>query len=84
MMGILKKMLIAGAGAAASYYATKWVAQLLEEKPLDQRLADLQKMAEVYTTAAKDAGTDAVEKTMGKKDELIEGLQKYLDSLKSK
>jgi len=76
-MGILKKALIAGAGAAASYYATKWVQQMLEEKPLDERLADMQKAAEVYKTAATDSVDDL--KGMGK--EKLQGLVTYLNGV---
>ena len=59
-MTILKKALMAAAGAVASYYAAKLVTEFLEEKPLKTRVREGKaKVVDLKTRAATKAESAA-------------------------
>lgn len=80
-MSVLKKALIAAAGAAASYYATRAVQKLLEEKSLDARMsAAKDKVVDIKTgVATKVVG--AKSRADAKIDDLSKKLDTFIDGL---
>jgi len=60
MFVLVRKIVVGAAGLVASYYASKWLEKLLEEKPLKDRMED-----------AKTKVIDLQVKALDKKDELV-------------
>lgn len=76
-MTVLKKALIAAAGAVASFYATKYAQKILEERSLDDRMEDVKnKVFDIRTGVATK-----VVNAKSRVDTRIDELSKKIDAL---
>ena len=75
MGSIIKKMIIAAIGAAASYYATKSVTAALERKPLKTRVRDGKAKAVDIKDSVVNKAVEAKAAATGKVDALINGVE---------
>lgn len=82
-MGIFKKAVVAAVGAAVSYYVTKVVTDMLEERSLPDRIDDAKDAYGQAKVSALDKAGTAVTATKDSVNQLIMLLEKYVEDKKS-
>ena len=76
-MGFIAKLIGTAAGFVASYYVTKWIDKRLEERSLDDRLADAKEKVINLQVKALDKKSQLVDQARDKANAVLDKAKEW-------